>query len=112
MVSFSVKEFSHLQDAAGAVGYTQLAALATFNDQVNLTPWHSEAILVKRFTPQFHGKLLQKTCITRSPTKFVGSTVSIGLTSLGFIARTGGGGPGIDVVVGTTIDAVGKIEEG
>jgi hypothetical protein len=79
MVSFSVKEFSHLQDAAGAVGYTQLAALATFNDQVNLTPWHSEAILVKRFTPQFHGKLLQKTCITRSPTKFVGSTVSIGL---------------------------------
>jgi hypothetical protein len=55
VVAFGVEEVGHLQDAAGTVGDTQLATLAALNDEMDFAAWDYHAILIERFTPEFHG---------------------------------------------------------
>jgi hypothetical protein len=54
VIAFGVEDVGHLQGATGAVGDTQLAALATFEDEMDFAVRDCHAVLIERFTPEFH----------------------------------------------------------
>jgi hypothetical protein len=55
VVTLGIEVAGYLQNTAWAIRHAQLAALAAFNNQMDLALWHDDTILVKRFTPKSHG---------------------------------------------------------
>jgi hypothetical protein len=55
VVAFGVEEVGHFENVARAIGDTQLAALAAFEDEVDFAVRNYDAVLIKGFTPEFHG---------------------------------------------------------
>jgi hypothetical protein len=57
MIALGVKEVGHFQGIPRAISHTQLAALATVNDDVDCATRHNDTVLVQRFAPKLHATL-------------------------------------------------------